>query len=81
MTYRRLSRRSFALPLLCALAVLLVPAAAAAQGGMETTTPRGADEGQGPFDRMVIRGVTIIDGTGSPAPRADGRGHREQSHR
>ena len=66
MTYRRLSRRSFALPLLCALAVFLAPAAAVAQGEMETTTPRGSDEGQGPFDRMVIRGVTIIDGTGSP---------------
>src|SRR6056297_3783379 len=24
-------------------------------------------EGSGPFDRMVIRGVTMIDGTGSPA--------------
>lgn len=24
-------------------------------------------EGEGPFDRMIIRGVTMIDGTGSPA--------------
>lgn len=27
---------------------------------------RGADEGEGPFDRMVIRGATLIDGTGAP---------------
>jgi imidazolonepropionase-like amidohydrolase len=27
---------------------------------------RPAGEGEGPFDRMVIRGVTVIDGTGSP---------------
>lgn len=25
------------------------------------------NEGEGPFDRMIIRGVTMIDGTGSPA--------------
>ncbi|MEX2456844.1 MAG: amidohydrolase, partial [Balneolaceae bacterium] len=24
-------------------------------------------EGEGPFDRMIIRGVTMIDGTGSPS--------------
>ena len=33
---------------------------------MQTTTPRGADEGEGPYDRLVIRGATIIDGTGAP---------------
>ena len=27
---------------------------------------RGEDEGQGPFERLIIRGVTMIDGTGSP---------------
>jgi cytosine/adenosine deaminase-related metal-dependent hydrolase len=36
------------------------------RGGMEVTTPRGADEGGGPYDRLVIRGVTMIDGTGAP---------------
>ena len=28
--------------------------------------PRGEDEGEGPFERLIIRGVTMIDGTGSP---------------
>ncbi len=27
---------------------------------------RRADEGEGPFDRLVIRGVTLIDGSGAP---------------
>jgi imidazolonepropionase-like amidohydrolase len=33
---------------------------------MEPTTPRGTDEGEGPFERLIIRGVTVIDGTGAP---------------
>jgi imidazolonepropionase-like amidohydrolase len=28
--------------------------------------PRRADEGQGPFERLILRGATMIDGTGSP---------------
>lgn len=27
---------------------------------------RGPDEGEGPFERLIIRGVTVIDGTGGP---------------
>src|SRR5688500_759357 len=27
---------------------------------------RRADEGEGPFKRMIIRGVTVIDGSGAP---------------
>ncbi len=30
---------------------------------------RGADEGEGPFERLIIRGAVLIDGTGSP-PRS-----------
>ena len=45
-------------------------AAQAAQGrGRQGDTPapaRKAGEGQGPFKKMVIRGVTLIDGTGGP---------------
>src|ERR1700688_1264127 len=28
---------------------------------------RRPGEGDGPFDRLVIRGITVIDGTGAPA--------------
>src|SRR5262245_31482434 len=28
--------------------------------------PRREGEGEGPFDRLVIRGATLIDGTGAP---------------
>jgi imidazolonepropionase-like amidohydrolase len=51
--------------LLSALAFLLggaVPGAAQ----MEPTTPRGADEGDGPHERLILRGVTMVDGTGAP---------------
>src|SRR5688500_3364580 len=27
---------------------------------------RRADEGEGPFKRMIIRGVTVVDGSGAP---------------
>ena len=27
---------------------------------------RGADEGEGPYSRLIIRGATLIDGTGAP---------------
>ncbi len=37
---------------------------AAQQRGMEQAPPRA--EGEGPFERMIIRGVTVIDGTGAP---------------
>ncbi|MBT8395575.1 MAG: amidohydrolase, partial [Gemmatimonadetes bacterium] len=33
---------------------------------MQPTTPRGPDEGEGPFDRFIIRGAMMIDGTGAP---------------
>lgn len=28
--------------------------------------PRRADEGMGPFERLILRGATLIDGTGAP---------------
>ena len=37
-----------------------------AQDGRPETSPRGDDEGDGPYDRLILRGVTIIDGTGAP---------------
>ena len=63
---------------LAVLVVLSLPAAGAAQEGegqrvgarpehRQTVTPapdRGPDEGGGPYERLVIRGATVIDGTG-----------------
>jgi imidazolonepropionase-like amidohydrolase len=37
-----------------------------ASRGMEVTSPRGADEGDGPHERLILRGATYIDGAGSP---------------
>ncbi|MEC7833858.1 MAG: hypothetical protein VX604_02980, partial [Gemmatimonadota bacterium] len=36
------------------------------ENGMEVTTLRRADEGDGPHERLILRGATIIDGTGAP---------------
>jgi imidazolonepropionase-like amidohydrolase len=46
------------------LTVLATSAPLSAQ--MAVTTPRGADEGDGPHERLIIRGATLIDGTGAP---------------
>ncbi len=49
---------------LFALATLLLPF-----GLLGQTVPgqdRGADEGDGPYDRLIIRGAIVIDGTGAP---------------
>src|SRR5690554_3801680 len=40
--------------------------AAPAMAQMERTTDRRPDEGSGPHERLIIRGATIIDGTGAP---------------
>ena len=44
-----------------------------AQGGesLKAAPNRRADEGKGPFKTLVIRGVTLIDGTGAPPQGAD----------
>ena len=49
---------------LCVLAILGLATQAMAQ--RPTTTPRGAEEGGGPYSRLILRGATIIDGTGAP---------------
>ena len=53
---------------LIAVTALLVSAGslAAQQGGMEETTRRRADEGDGPHQRLILRGGTYIDGAGGP---------------
>lgn len=55
--------------LLLALVFGVAPLAApltAQLPGMEETTRRGADEGDGPHDRLILRGGTYIDGAGGP---------------
>ena len=37
-----------------------------AQGGLTPAPARRTGEGAGPFNRMIIRNVMIIDGTGAP---------------
>ena len=52
-----------------ARAAILTTALFAALHAQEPITPspnRPAGEGEGPFDRLVIRGATVIDGTGAP---------------
>jgi len=66
-----ISKRSIAavLPLLFASALIAAQQQAPAParvGGIVPAPDRRADEGVGPFQTMVIRGVTIIDGTGAP---------------
>ena len=62
----RVSTRRGILGAALALAVGLPTGLMAQQGGMEETTRRRADEGGGPYDRLVLRNVTVIDGTGAP---------------
>ena len=61
MEFPRGPIRMFAFAVALAAAV---PTVLSAQ--MEPTTPRGADEGDGPHERLILRGATIIDGTGAP---------------
>ena len=57
--------RILARPGLALAASLLLAGSALAQG-MEETNPRRADEGDGPHQRLILRGATVIDGTGAP---------------
>jgi imidazolonepropionase-like amidohydrolase len=42
-------------------------AVAQEEGQVKGAPDRRSDEGQGPFDRMIIRGGILIDGSGAPA--------------
>ncbi|MEX2528383.1 MAG: amidohydrolase family protein [Gemmatimonadota bacterium] len=65
---RQLSRTSSgALVLTCAVMLSWgTPSAATAQNEVRPAPPRGADDGGGPYERLIIRGVNLIDGTGAP---------------
>ncbi|HEY0970757.1 MAG TPA: amidohydrolase [Gemmatimonadales bacterium] len=47
-------------------ALLATPAAAQQRRGVLPAPDRPADEGEGPYARLVLRGATVIDGTGAP---------------
>ncbi|MDX1493669.1 MAG: hypothetical protein R3253_06405, partial [Longimicrobiales bacterium] len=49
-----------------AFVAMLAFATSATAQGMEETNRRGADEGDGPHERLILRGGTYIDGAGSP---------------
>src|SRR6478672_3497543 len=42
------------------------PAAAAQDDALRPAPNRRADEGKGPYKTLVVRGATLIDGTGGP---------------
>src|SRR5215203_525865 len=52
--------------MLLGLAAPIAPAMAQ-QGAMEPVPPRRADEGQGPYRKLVIRGAMMVPGDGGPA--------------
>ena len=63
---RILARRRF--QLLLAM-VMLAPATLFSQQANRTVPhapDRGPNEGEGPFERLIIRGVIVVDGTGAP---------------
>lgn len=47
------------------LCLVLLPLLAAA--AIPPAPPRAAGEGDGPYRQLILRGVTVIDGTGAPA--------------
>jgi len=47
--------------------VITVSAAAEPEAMVKGAPDRRADEGEGPFERLIIRGATLIDGSGAPA--------------
>jgi len=59
---RRLRVRSTTVLTLAALLAAAPHAAAQIKGAPD----RGPGEGEGPFERLIIRGATIVDGTGAP---------------
>jgi imidazolonepropionase-like amidohydrolase len=69
MSKHRLPKTSLILACAGAALLLLDPSASFAATDEDTVLgapDRGDGEGEGPFDRLVIRGAMLIDGTGGP---------------
>ena len=49
------------------VATVLTHPAQAQSGEVEHSPDRAPGDGEGPFERLIIRGATMIDGTGAPA--------------
>ncbi|HYV97266.1 MAG TPA: amidohydrolase [Gemmatimonadaceae bacterium] len=49
-----------------AVVLAAVPVIASAQGALTPAPARRADEGRGPFPRLIIQNAMVIDGTGGP---------------
>jgi imidazolonepropionase-like amidohydrolase len=64
--WRSLLLGGLSLGVACALLSGVRPVSVEAQAGLNGAPDRRANEGAGPFNRMVIRNVMIIDGTGAP---------------
>jgi imidazolonepropionase-like amidohydrolase len=64
---------SFFVAPVCLSLTLTLPAAAASQQAQDErpsvlhAPDRGPGEGEGPFERLIIRGAMVVDGTGAPA--------------
>ena len=50
--------------LACIILLIAIPATQVVAQEVDTAPPR--DEGDGPYERLVLRGSTLIDGTGAP---------------
>ena len=64
--WRSLLLGGLSLGVACALLSGVRPVSVEAQAGLNGAPDRRANEGAGPFNRMIIRNVMIIDGTGAP---------------
>jgi hypothetical protein len=61
-----ISRHSLVVSFFATLIVVLCQTSALAQRSITPGPDRRADEGEGPFERLVIRGAMMIDGSGAP---------------
>ncbi len=52
--------------LICLLSALSIPGHGQQARSIEPGPDRKSGEGEGPFERLIIRGATMIDGTGAP---------------